>query len=75
MRWRNRDYDRARERLKTKMKWRRWFAWYPVTVEAVRAEGQRTNVWLERVDRRWYISRLTKNAWWEYRFPCNDTVD
>jgi hypothetical protein len=52
------------------LKWRRWFAWYPVPVQR---DGGYTSVWLEVVERK--REGNNHDLWWEYRFaPCRCAV-
>ena len=42
-------------------KWRRWYAWRPVTTQTG------ILVWLEPVERRYECSSTERFGWWSYR--------
>ena len=52
---------RQEEMWKGFLEWHPWFAWRPVQL------ADDTWVWLERVQRRRYVSKRMKCAYWEYQ--------
>jgi hypothetical protein len=48
------------------LKWHHWFAWYPVVVRV--NDELKHWVWLERLERKWSISK-NGDQFWRYRDP------
>ena len=48
--------------IKLKPKWEVWFAWYPIVVDG-------TGIWLEKVQRHWYVPEdgCGADGWYKYR--------
>lgn len=55
------SHDKARKSYKEKQRWRKWFAWYPVS------DGAHNWLWLQYVDTKWTPGHLTGCGFYSYR--------